>query len=555
MNYGSIRLSTNPVSATVSINNLEKGTTPLDIINVMPGIYNITLTYSGMHSYNFDTVVIDGKMTIVEFDFFVQEVVENHIDLVGTDLVAVSIPPGMTVEEPPNMPDVPGGSGTGTSRFGFIDKTIETPPSNVPTAGSDTPTSDIGQYGFITDETGTTSGSGNGATSGQSGPAPGMPEQAVPATLDDVVGVLGTISDNIVQQNTNLTQIDSDINAVKDSITLSSNRVKDQKWYDAENLILVSVPVKPEDNNSILYQYENINNVLGRNSGELDIVNEGPGILYIVTSIDGLFFKNEVTIFEGQKKTYNDLYTVGLRSPTANLLYKVTERKVTTVSGQQFSGSRFKDRRDRKGVIVFQDDYESPTLKFITDIIGAGTVARSTDTAYSDDFSLKMVTGANPGDHSDAKYFHTDFHGQKVGIQVQFASASDPYDITMLIQYSDGTNVYGGNVFVTTSTSLNISEFYLIDESGTPILLKTDNNVTSAITAWNSMKLVIDISTKKFVSSIINGTKIDLSVFNLAIVPAISTKFIQTFVGVIGASAGSVAIAYLDNYIFSEDET
>jgi hypothetical protein len=124
----------------------------------------------------------------------------------------------------------------------------------------------------------------------------------------------------------------------------------------------------------------------------------------------------------------------------------------------------------------------------------------------------------------------------------------------MLIQYSDGTNVYSGNVFVEKESA--IDELFLIDENGIDILLTTDNNVTSAITAWNSMKLVIDISTKKFVSTIINGTKVDISGFNLMVTPAISTKFIQTFFGVIGATiTGSVATAYFDNYIFTEDET
>lgn len=104
MNYGTIRISTNPTGATVYVNSQNKGITPIDIVNAMPGIYNITLSYPDVNSYNFDTVVIDGKMTIVRFDFTVQEVTEEHISLTGTDLVPMPVPPGLPEEQPPSIP-------------------------------------------------------------------------------------------------------------------------------------------------------------------------------------------------------------------------------------------------------------------------------------------------------------------------------------------------------------------------------------------------------------------------------------------------------------------
>jgi hypothetical protein len=319
-------------------------------------------------------------------------------------------------------------------------------------------------------------------------------------------------------------------------------------YYDSSSIIITSQPAEL-DPDSILYQEENVWKKYKRLSRKITAVNIGPGLLYIRLSHDGTYFSEETVILEGESKDFDEIYVLRLRSPTANLRYRVTEYNITTVSGQQFSGSRIKDRRDRDGVIVFQDDMESPTLKFVPAIIGAGTVTRSTDTAYIGDFSLKMVTGANPGDRSDAKYFHTDFHRQKVGIQVQFASASNQYDIDLAIQYEDGINQYTGDVFVTVSGSTN--SFELVGG----IVLSTDNNITSAITAWNSMKLVIDISTKKFVSAIINGTKIDLSGFNLVVLPFVGAKYIQTFIGLASTAAGSVATAYFDNYIMTEDET
>lgn len=104
MNYGKIGISTNPSGATVYVSSQKKGLTPIDIVNVNPGIYNITLSYPGLDSYNFDTVVIDGKMTSIDFNFILQEVTEKYIELTGTDLVQIQPPFGLPEEKPPGLP-------------------------------------------------------------------------------------------------------------------------------------------------------------------------------------------------------------------------------------------------------------------------------------------------------------------------------------------------------------------------------------------------------------------------------------------------------------------
>lgn len=94
MYYGSIRISTSPSGADVSIGGGkreggEKGITPIDIINVYPGVYNVTLKYPDLRTYNFNVTVKDGIMTDVHFDFIIQEVSEEYISLTGEDLVVI----------------------------------------------------------------------------------------------------------------------------------------------------------------------------------------------------------------------------------------------------------------------------------------------------------------------------------------------------------------------------------------------------------------------------------------------------------------------------------
>ena len=111
-------------------------------------------------------------------------------------------------------------------------------------------------------------------------------------------------------------------------------------YYDVTNFILTAQPAEL-DPDSNLYQEENVWKKYKRLSRKITVVNVGPGILYVRVSHDGVYTSEESIIFEGESKDFDEIYLIKLRSPTANLRYRFTEYNVTTVSGQQFSGSRF----------------------------------------------------------------------------------------------------------------------------------------------------------------------------------------------------------------------
>lgn len=288
------------------------------------------------------------------------------------------------------------------------------------------------------------------------------------------------------------------------------NRLLDNKeelYYDIENVITTSVPTQPEDPNSSIYQKEKIKDVLGRNSKKLTIANDGPGILYVTISSDGTGYRDEITILEGHQKVYTDINSVNLRSPTAKLKYRVTERDILPGIGRRVE-DRYENRRDGSGVEVFRDNYESPTFKFKKLTVGGlGTINRSLDTAYSRNFSLKCDTSTNVNGLSMC-YFHPDFHDQKVGAQINFAKTDPAYDIHLSLLFYDGTgNTYQGEIFV------DAGQFEYVDTNGSNVvLLNVQNDPTyDDIHSWNILKIVADLSTKKYVSGELNGKKFDLS--------------------------------------------
>lgn len=335
-----------------------------------------------------------------------------------------------------------------------------------------------------------------------------------------------------------------------------------QDRFDVENVITTSQP-NELDPDSNLYQIESIYKKFSRLSNSLNIYNVGPGILIIRISHDGISASKEFILYEGEVKTYDRIYEVRLRSPSANLRYRVTEYDISTISGQTFSGSRYKDRRDRSGVVLYQDDYESPTLKFdsliiniVTGLPVAGSIARSIDTSYSGDFSIKTVTGINPNDGVIMFYHHPDFHVGKVASQFHFASSDNIYISNITIDFFDGTNRNRGQIFLVAGSNFKIGDLFLRHSDGTfgPAIV-TGIPIFASTRSWNSIKLTIDIGSLEYVSATINGNRIDLTGRGLNITAdPITARHISSQIVSFSPSAGGVKTVYFDNYIFTEDE-
>lgn len=182
------------------------------------------------------------------------------------------------------------------------------------------------------------------------------------------------------------------------------------------------------------------------------------------------------------------------------------------------------------------DDYESPTPKFSTNNIGAGTVNRSIETSYKGDFSIKSITGINAGDINRINYFHTNFHEKKVGVQIRFASQSTLYDIHIILLFDDGNNSYQGEAFFTFQ-----DKTLTVAGSVTAIAVHNDIHI------WNIMKFIVDLETKKFVSASVNTFNVYLN-NDMKKSPSSGIKCIKSTIAI----AGSGATVYLDDYKFYE---
>lgn len=210
---------------------------------------------------------------------------------------------------------------------------------------------------------------------------------------------------------------------------------------------------------------------------------------------------------------------------------------------------RYRGPRDDWGEIIYRDDYLSRQFDD-EKITGSGTIDLSTDTAYRGDFSLKMTTGTNIGDNNNIKYLHTEFHKQKVGTEIRFASASDAYAVQLRLEYHDGYNkLYTGTIIADSETGL-----YIINQNNEKVLINASRfPIYKNIKAWNWIKLIIDLSTKKYVRIGINGDdKIDISNQHLQVTTSELSRRIISNITVFGSPTGGAATVYFDQYIFTE---
>lgn len=141
---------------------------------------------------------------------------------------------------------------------------------------------------------------------------------------------------------------------------------KGQEYNPGQRRIPVSTPTRPSspeqltDGTTPGYVSENVNDVLGRNSYYLYIINFGPGDLDVIyASIADVFSANEYTIPEGGTTVFKNVYEARLRAPIAGLLYQITETEVplqsiNIVKGEKLEVYRTLSTVDFNGAIPFR---------------------------------------------------------------------------------------------------------------------------------------------------------------------------------------------------------
>ncbi len=118
-------------------------------------------------------------------------------------------------------------------------------------------------------------------------------------------------------------------------------KVNREYWYDESSIITTANNTAITNPDSNLYTRIRVFEILGRTSPRLTVYNDGPGTLYIRASHGNNSWSiTEFPVYEGEAKSYIDIYELRMRATLANLNYRVTEFELWKQKNVDFRAGR-----------------------------------------------------------------------------------------------------------------------------------------------------------------------------------------------------------------------
>ncbi len=118
-------------------------------------------------------------------------------------------------------------------------------------------------------------------------------------------------------------------------------KVNREYWYDESSVITTANNTAITNPDSNLYTRIRVFEILERTSPRLTVYNDGPGTLYIRASHGkNSWSTTEFPVYEGEAKSYIDIYELRMRATLANLNYRVTEFELWKQKNVDFRAGR-----------------------------------------------------------------------------------------------------------------------------------------------------------------------------------------------------------------------
>lgn len=231
-----------------------------------------------------------------------------------------------------------------------------------------------------------------------------------------------------------------------------------------------------------------------------------------------------------------------------------TRYKMATVFGQ-IDNSELAARLwspsvwDRRGNLVWQDDFEHSLNKWNTLANGAGASATiSANAAHTGDSSCKLVGGDSGESTNINKWIQTMPKG-RIGIEFSFNMGEETDEIRTTLTYFDGTHAN--------------SAYFSLDKTNRKILIQigaityvdvvTDLSWQINDTCFYTVKIVMDLDTNKYVRLIHRDQTVDLSAY--PIYEWVSASSGCGYVEIAHKpNDANNAVAYIDNVIITQNE-
>lgn len=206
---------------------------------------------------------------------------------------------------------------------------------------------------------------------------------------------------------------------------------------------------------------------------------------------------------------------------------------------------------DRRGDVVWLDDFEDGIIKWEAKTDGTGSVITSdSTTARNGGKCAKLVPGSADLDTATINHFGPTMALSKTGIEISFTIDADHEQIDIHLDFFTGSNLLAFRI------RLLLSDLTLRyrDENATYVSIATITQPRTDTKTFHTLKLVVDPDTQKYVRLIYDNTEYDIS----AKLPRVSSDTTDSHLlftaRVVNSDAGGNPAAYFDDAIVTQNE-
>lgn len=206
---------------------------------------------------------------------------------------------------------------------------------------------------------------------------------------------------------------------------------------------------------------------------------------------------------------------------------------------------------DRRGNIIWMDDFESGIEKWYVDSAAGGENLLWVPTySKSGGFCAKAITDAHADDDIRVTVALPYPALSRIGFEYSFRLGSNIKEIHIINQLYNGTNLIVGLLRWTAATKT----WAYLDDSGYHDLTPTIDFRSTAPIPFNTLKLVCDFTTRMYVRLIANNTTYDLSSNTLRVGPGAGIPPHLSERVAIYTNANASADIYIDDAIVTQNE-
>lgn len=208
------------------------------------------------------------------------------------------------------------------------------------------------------------------------------------------------------------------------------------------------------------------------------------------------------------------------------------------------------DTFDRRGNVVWMDDFEASTLKWKAITHGDNAaVALSAASAYSGAQSMALTAGEGATGYAYGHRYITTSIAGKIGLDLCFTVDSATKTLTFWLIYNYGNYDYRGELIYYPATD----KLVLTDSAGTEQDVFTSRPLYEDSLCYHHLKLVIDSSTLKYVRVLLNEHSFDASAYSLYPASVAGTTHMRVGLQHVSDHA-AVKTIYIDNVIITQNE-